>query len=245
MRNILLIFSAFILFACKDKNKDNDISSSDYELSPDGLTLVRWKNEASTNINMQGDVILSKVKIIGKGAFSGVKNLGNITLPNDLTSIGESAFGGSKINNIVIPKGVQIIGESAFAGSSLISIQFSEGLVTISDRAFQNCNIPVLNFPDSLQSIGRWSFFENTVIVSVTIPKNVQRVDNQAFLRCDKLTSATFKGMTPPKITSYTFDNGIDTGRKITHIYVPKDKVQEYKSAEGFSFFKDQISAEE
>ena len=34
MRNILLIFSAFILFACKDKNKDNDISSSDYELSP-------------------------------------------------------------------------------------------------------------------------------------------------------------------------------------------------------------------
>ena len=56
MRNILFILSAFILFACK-KDKGNDenvvtIPASDYELSADGLTLVKWKNENTAVLNM-------------------------------------------------------------------------------------------------------------------------------------------------------------------------------------------------
>ena len=43
MKKFLLLFSIFALFACK-KDSDNSIPASDYELSADGFTLVKWKN---------------------------------------------------------------------------------------------------------------------------------------------------------------------------------------------------------
>ena len=55
MRNILFILSAFILFACKEKDNGNSIPSSDYELSTNGLVLTKWKNENTTALDMQAD----------------------------------------------------------------------------------------------------------------------------------------------------------------------------------------------
>ena len=91
MKKFLLLFSVFALFACK-KDSDNSIPASDYELSADGLTLVKWKNENTSVLDMQADGTLSKVKIIGEKAFYTHKTLGSITLPNGLTNIGAEAF---------------------------------------------------------------------------------------------------------------------------------------------------------
>ena len=147
MRNILFILSAFLLFACKDKDNDNRIPSSDYELSPDGLTLVKWKNENTTAVDMQADPVLSKVQVIGEKAFYIHKNIVSITLPTNLRSIEKEAFWYAKIRHITIPVGVQVIKEFAFGSSSLTSVQFSEGLISIDKGAFYDCEISSLNFP--------------------------------------------------------------------------------------------------
>ena len=66
-----------MFFACKDK--DSEISSSDYELSTNGLVLTKWKNETTTALDMQADPTLKEVKTIGQGVFAGHKNLKAIT----------------------------------------------------------------------------------------------------------------------------------------------------------------------
>ncbi|GJH41777.1 hypothetical protein RCZ04_23270 [Capnocytophaga sp. HP1101] len=230
MRKFLLLLSVFTLFACK-KDKGNDdvitIPASDYELSADGLTLVKWKNENTAVLNMQADAVLKNVKVIGKGAFYQHKNLGSITLPEGLTNIDNIAFFETKLKSIVIPKGVQVIGVAAFSASSLTSVQFSEGLITIDDNAFYECQIPILNFPESLQAIGNGAFHSNKVIVSFTVPKNIQRIGVFAFYACDKLTSAIFKGANPPATEFPVFNN---VTNKIAHIYVPKGRLSAYKN---------------
>ena len=254
MRNILFILSAFILFACK-KDKGNDeevitIPASDYELSADGLTLLKWKNENTAVLNMQADAVLRNVKTIRYSVFSEHKSLGSIILPEGLTGIEAAAFYGTKLRSIVIPKGVQVIGANAFAKSSLTSVQFSEGLITIDDEAFSECQIPVLNFPESLQAIGRRTFESNKVIASVTIPKNVLNVAGAAFDSCEKLSSVTFKGQTPPRI-SIIFGSKINYVKQDYepivkgHIYVSKGRAEVYKKAEGFKPYINIISEEE
>lgn len=254
MKKFLLLLSVFALFACK-KDKGNDeevvtIPASDYELSADGLTLVKWKNENTAVLNMQADAVLRNVKTIDKGAFYQHKNLGSITLPKGLTGIDNIAFYKTKLKSIVIPKGVQVIGSYAFAETSLTSVQFSEGLITIDDKAFSECQIPVLNFPESLQAIGRNAFDSNKVIASVTIPKNVLNVASAAFNSCEKLSSVTFKGQTPPRI-SIIFGSELNYVKQDYepivkgHIYVPKGRAEVYKKAEGFKPYINIISEEE
>ncbi len=254
MKKILLFLSVFALFACK-KDKGNDeevvtIPASDYELSADGLTLVKWKNENTAVLNMQADAVLRNVKTIGLQAFYQHKNLGSITLPEGLTGINNIAFYKTKLRSIVIPKGVQVIGANAFAETLLTSVQFSEGLITIDDEAFSGCQIPVLNFPESLQAIGRNAFKSNKVIASVTIPKNVQNIANAAFVSCEKLSTVTFKGQNPPRI-SIIFGSELNYVKQAYEpivkgrFYVPKGRAEVYKKTEDFKPYISIISEEE
>lgn len=253
MKKFLLLFSVFAVFACK-KDKGNDdvvtIPASDYELSADGLTLVKWKNENTAVLNMQADAVLRNVKTIGSLAFYQHKNLGSITLPEGLTGINNIAFYKTKLRSIVIPKGVQVIGANAFAETPLTSVQFSEGLITIDDGAFSECQIPILNFPESLQAIGRGAFESNKVIVSVSIPKNVLNVASAAFNSCEKLSAVTFKGQNPPRI-SIIFGSELNYVKQAYEpivkgrIYVPKGRAEVYKKAEDFKPYINIISEEE
>ena len=237
MKKIFLALIATATFVACNKDKDNGISSSDYELSPDGLTLVKWKNEATTSVDMQADPILSKVQVIGEKAFYIHKNIVNITLPTNE----KKAFWYTKITSITIPTGVQVIKEFAFGSSSLTSVQFSEGLISIDKGAFYDCEIPSLNFPESLQAIGESAFWGNGTIISVTIPKNIQNIAEGAFFACSKLTTATFRGINPPRVKD-PFNTLINP---IARIYVPKGRLEVYKNDEGFKRYTNIISEEE
>ena len=222
MKKFLLLLSVFALFACK-KDKGNDeevvtIPASDYELSADGLTLVKWKNENTAVLNMQADAVLRNVKTIDKGAFYQHKNLGSITLPKGLTGIDNIAFYKTKLRSIVIPKGVQVIGAGAFAETPLTSVQFSEGLITIDDEAFSECQIPVLNFPESLQAIGR-----SNVTFKGQTPPTISIIFGSELNYVKQAYEPIVKG----------------------HIYVPKGRAEVYKKAEGFKPYINIISEEE
>ena len=234
MRNILFILSAFILFACKDKDNGNSIPSSDDELSTNGLVLTKWKNETTTVLDMQADPTLKEVKTIGQGAFAGHKNLKNITLPTQLITIEKEAFFDTGIKSISIPSSVRVIKQDAFNASTLTSVQFSEGLTDIEEGGFVGCQIPSVNLPESLQSIGGRAFYNNKVIVEVVIPKNVQNIGINAF---SNLTTVTFKGINPPKVNT-PFES-------VTRIFVPKGRLEVYKNNEGFKKYANIISEEE
>ena len=78
--------------------------------------LIKAKDTSITSceINIMTSVIYD-------GAFSGCKNLTSITLPNSLTSLGDSVFSGSSLESIIISSSVTKISETAFNGCSSLS----------------------------------------------------------------------------------------------------------------------------
>ena len=85
----------------------------------------------------------------------------NTTIPNNVTSIGNSAFDGcSALTSITIPESVTSIGNWAFYGcSALTSITIPESVTSIGNFAFFNCaSLTSISIPNNLTSIGRAAF---------------------------------------------------------------------------------------
>lgn len=87
----------------------------------------------------------SQLTSIGGGAFCHNSSLTSITIPNGVTSIGDSAFGYCPITSITIPNGVTIIPSCAFdTCRRLTTITIPDSVTTIGSRAFDYCS----NFTD-------------------------------------------------------------------------------------------------
>ena len=75
-----------------DEEPDQPITAADYELSADGKTLIKWKNNKTKKLDMQADPVLKNVTAIGNYAFEDKKKLITVVLPNNLLTIGDRAF---------------------------------------------------------------------------------------------------------------------------------------------------------
>ena len=85
----------------------------------------------------------------------------NTTIPNNVTSIGDTAFFEcTGLTSITIPSSVTSIGNSAFSGCT--------GLTSIT-------------IPSSVTRIGRSTFYECTGLTSIMIPSSVTSIDSWAF----------------------------------------------------------------
>ena len=125
------------------------ISPSDYELNEDSLTLVRWTNESTRNLNMEQDSRLSKVQFIGDGAFSSYwGSLETVVLASSVKSIGDRAFYDCRnLINVILSDSITSIGASMFQGCSRLSkISIPKFVTRIGKEAFQSSNIKALLF---------------------------------------------------------------------------------------------------
>jgi hypothetical protein len=80
--------------------------------------------------------------IIEKSSNSLIIGCKNTTIPNSVTSIGVSAFGGcSSLTSINIPNSVESIGYRAFYGcSGLTSVSIPNSVTSIGESAFKDCS---------------------------------------------------------------------------------------------------------
>ncbi len=93
-------------------------------------------------------------------AFSFLKNLSSVTLPDGITSIGDYAFDNCLyLTGISIPASVTSIGSGAFEESGLMSIRIPEGVTSIGSWAFYCCDaLRSVTIPESVTSIGGYAF---------------------------------------------------------------------------------------
>lgn len=91
---------------------------------------------------------------------------GVITFEKDLTSIPEYAFYKTDLVSVTIPNSVTSIGNSAFGGcTSLSNVSISNSLTTIGQRAFSNCtSLSNVTIPNSVTYIG-YNAFNNTPLL--------------------------------------------------------------------------------
>ncbi len=96
----------------------------------------------------------------------------------------------SKSGDYTIPNSVTTIGNSAFRQSqSLTSVTIPNGVTTIEYGAFYLCrNLASVNIPSSVTSIGYQAFYKCPKLSSITIPKNVTSVGYGVFRECSTLT---------------------------------------------------------
>ena len=88
------------------------------------------------------EINLKSASKISAGAFYGMENLLSVTIPNNVTTIGDHAFWGcNSLASVVIPNNVTIIKSGTFGNcSSLSSVVIPNSVTIIHNRAFWNCS---------------------------------------------------------------------------------------------------------
>lgn len=181
---------------------------------PEGKTHLD-KNAFEECLDVVRKVLLPQSLVeIADEAFKYCSNLEEVVLPNNIRSIGASAFLGTKVREIDIPDTVQTIGEEAFKSCerlssvrlpiglkqiskgvfsfcpSLKSIALPNGLMCIGENAFHYSNIELIDIPSSVQEIKMFAFCE-TKIRSITIPEGITIIPARMCNLCRELEEIT------------------------------------------------------
>ena len=188
--------SAF--YGCSPLTSVNYLGTIDQwaEINFEGNPL-RYTKKLYINNESITKVILTTANKISAYAFYGCSGLTSITIPDSVTSIGDSAFSGcSGLTSITIPDNVTFIGESVFYGcSSLTSVTIGNGVTSIGDYAFIGCSgLTSVSIGNGVTSIGYEAFYDCSALTIITIGNGVASIGYEAFYGCNGLKTVFYKG---------------------------------------------------
>ena len=196
---------------------DNVTSIGDYAfVGCSGLTKITGPSTVASTVAKQCgsksfEVVITSGTSIGERAFRAFDSypgLTSITIPDSVTSIGDSAFEFcANLQDIYITDIVAwcnisglnyLMGEGAsnkklhINNELATSITIPNGVTAIPSFAFHNCTgLTSVTIGGSVTSIGDCAFSGCTGLTSVTIPDSVTSIGWGAFYDCTGLTSVT------------------------------------------------------
>ena len=212
-----------------------------------GTTFISssWDAETGTGVMLFED----ELSYIGDYAFEGNAALLSVLLPNSVAEIRNCCF--RYCNNLtkaVIPGEITYFHSASFeqchalatincrySTSDLRHVVMNNIYLAYAPAGAEDCVIP-----EGVKHVESY-VFRGSNIASVVIPASVNNIGEQAFLKSANLMAVYCKPTTPPAINASVnggiFD-GNASGRKI---YVPKESVWAYKTAEHWSDYADAI----
>lgn len=110
------------------------------------------------------------IRTIEDNAFDGCKSIGEIILPEGITTIGSSAFSNSKITSINMPSSITSIGYMAFWGcDELEMLILPQGITEIEDYMLYNCKkLYYLEIPENVTYIAASAIYGCKSLNSIT-----------------------------------------------------------------------------
>ena len=157
-----------------------------------------------------------KVSSIEEAAFAGCRDLTQLSIPNNVTSIGKQAFYGCSFNSFVIPNGLTSIGGGAFMYcSKMVDVTIPNSVIEIGGGAFYGCSALT---GVHISSIENWCkiqfdmknvgtnplfyahhlFLNGEEVKDVIIPNNITSINDGVFDGCSELSSVVI----PDEVTS-------------------------------------------
>ena len=154
--------------------------------------------------------IPNSVTNIKKYAFAECYSLTSVEIPNSVTSIGEEAFGGClklkevHINDIVAWCNISFSDFTSnplyntnnlyLNGELVTELVIPDNVTSIGNYTFYNCsNLVSVEIPNSITSIGYEAFYRCSSLSNVEIPSCVTSIDRLAFAGCNKLENIYFR----------------------------------------------------
>lgn len=181
-----------------DNNKE--VSCVGYESEPSGNLVI-----PSTVFH---DGMEYSVTSIYHETFQYCRNITNVSLPDDLVTIEDFAFGDcTSLTQITLPDGLTTIEPGVFQRCTrLTQVSFPDGLISIGSFAFENCeNLAQISFPEGLTSIGDYAFSCCKGLTQLSLPDGLSSIGKSAFTFCEKLTQISLpKNLTSIKPSTFS-----------------------------------------
>ena len=99
----------------------------------------------------------------------------------------------------------------------------------ISDYSFDGSNLTSITITNSIREIGNHAFERCTSLTNITLPEGLQSIGFDTFRGCSSLATCTCYALNPPLSYHDSFE-----GCPLQAIYVPRESVEAYKTAEGW-----------
>ena len=112
---------------------------------------------AFSGTSIKSVVLPKSLEKIGDGAFYDLKGLADISIPENVTSIGNEAFYNTGLTSIDLPANLKTIGRYAFSGTKLKKVVLPSQVETIGNHAFSIESLESVHIPKSLKSISSYS----------------------------------------------------------------------------------------
>jgi hypothetical protein len=211
----------------------------------------------------------NKVEEIGNSAFYNCKKLTSITLPATLKKIGTSSFYQNALSSVELPEGLESIGQSAFQLVKTLTevripmsvtdfnvngvflqcsgiTKFTGKYATEDGRALINgdrmleyaAGNPATSYsvPEGVKIIGH-ALDYCTLLKEIELPETLKEVP---YCSSCALSTIRSKSLTPPACNFSPWQPFKSTST--AQILVPAEAVDKYKSASGWSTYKDIIA---
>ena len=161
-------------------------------------------------------------------------------------------FHSCPLRELVLPAAVEEVGTDAFLATQLTKLTVAEGNATYDSR--DNCNAVIRTkdntlvaacngtfIPESVDTIAYHAFVEPDGIRSITLPKDLKKIKESAFMLCYDLKTITSYIEEPADVLEENgFDawNETDKAYKNATLYVPAGTLAKYKDDAEWSKFK-------
>ena len=186
---------------------------------------ILFSNDGSVLVQAPWDVTqeaataaMASINKIGDYAFHNCANIGSLTIPGNVRSIGAAAFESSGISGLILSEGLETIGNAAFNNCASLSgdgdgiLTIPSSVTEIGKSAFNSyesqtfeSQVKSIVISDGVKTIGEFAFGALENVESLTLGDGIKTIGNHAFSGLSNLTGDLTIPSSVTSIGDYAF----------------------------------------